>query len=117
MRRLVRLLSLLCVGALAMTLSAPVVATAQDLRASISGTVTDPSGAPIPGASVQITDTERGVTITVVANSAGRYTSGPLVPSHYTVAVETKGFKKFVQTNILLVLSQQAEVERPVAVG
>lgn len=117
MRRLVRLLSLLCVGALAITLFAPVVAKAQDLRASISGTVTDPSGAPIPGASVQITDTERGVTTTVVSNSAGRYTSGPLVPSHYIVAVETKGFKKFVQTNILLVLSQQAEIDVPLQLG
>jgi hypothetical protein len=102
---------------LTILLCRPSLAPAQDLRASISGTISDPSGAPVPGASVVITDVERGVNIPVVSNQSGRYSSGPLVPGHYTISVEAQGFKKFVRTNILLVLTQQAGVDVALELG
>jgi hypothetical protein len=102
---------------LTLLLCRPPMATAQDLRASISGTITDPSGAPVPGATVTITDVDRNINHPVVSNEAGRYESGPLVPGHYKIAVEAKGFKKFSRTNILLVLSQQAGVDVPLEMG
>jgi len=76
-----------------------------------------PLWAPVPGANVVIIDVERGVNKPVVSNQSGRYESGPLVPGHYSITVEAKGFKKFVRTNILLVLSQQAGVDVPLELG
>ena len=48
-------------------------AWAQEVTASITGTVTDPSGAAVPGANVTATSQERGVTFTAVTNDSGLY--------------------------------------------
>ncbi len=60
---------------------------------SIVGIVTDPSGAVLSGAKVEITNKATAATIRVTASSAGAYTSGPITPGDYVVRVENKGFK------------------------
>jgi carboxypeptidase family protein len=60
---------------------------------SISGTVTDPSGASVAGAPVTITNTGTGHVINLTSNSSGGYNSGPLAPGQYTVKVTAKGFQ------------------------
>ena len=52
---------------------------------SIQGTVTDPSGAIVPGAKVTITSQETGQVIHLTTTTAGLYASGALTPGHYTV--------------------------------
>ena len=59
---------------------------------SIQGSVTDPSGAVVPGARVMITNKATGQVITAPVSSGGTYTSGPLIPGDYAVRVEAKGF-------------------------
>jgi hypothetical protein len=59
---------------------------------SIIGTVSDQSGALIPGAKVSIVNKATGQQHKVASNSAGLYNSGPLTPADYTVRVEAVGF-------------------------
>jgi hypothetical protein len=59
---------------------------------SIVGTVTDPSGATIPGAKVVVANTATGQAINLTTNSAGVYNSGALAPGQYKVQVSAKGF-------------------------
>src|SRR5256885_3079914 len=59
---------------------------------SIVGTVTDPSGAVVPGAKVTITNPSTGQSIDLTTNSAGAYSSGALVPGNYHVQISAKGF-------------------------
>ena len=60
---------------------------------SIQGTVTDQSGAVLPGARVSITNKFTGRVLTVTTTSAGTYASGALTPGDYVVRVEAQGFK------------------------
>src|SRR5271168_1403942 len=63
---------------------------AQSTAGRILGTVTDPSGAAVAGASVVVTDTQRGLTRTVTTDEAGEYTASDLQPGTYSVQVEAK---------------------------
>jgi hypothetical protein len=60
---------------------------------SVQGTVTDQSGAVVPGAKISITNKSTGRVINVTTTSAGAYTSGALTPGNYVVRVEAQGFK------------------------
>jgi hypothetical protein len=63
---------------------------------SIQGTITDPSGAIIPSASVTITGTDTGFVKTLTTDSAGYYSLGPLIPGNYSVTVVATGFERMV---------------------
>ena len=60
---------------------------------SITGTVTDQSGAAVGGAQVTVTNKDNGQNLNLTTSSVGTYNSGGLVPGNYTVRVEVKGFK------------------------
>src|ERR1700722_13074728 len=62
-------------------------------QGSIQGTVTDPTGAAVPGARVTIQHKSTGQTSTTATSSSGTYNSGGLIPGEYLVRVEAKGFK------------------------
>src|SRR5712671_5646230 len=64
---------------------------AQGSSGRILGTVTDQTGAVLPGATVTITDTERGLARTLNTDSSGEYNAPNLIPGTYTVRVEAKG--------------------------
>jgi hypothetical protein len=75
---------------------------AQDVRASISGTVTDPTGAVITGVQIKVTSVERGTVSDATSNDAGRYLVQFLLPGKYTLTAEKPGFKKAVRQGISL---------------
>jgi hypothetical protein len=79
--------------AIACSLSSFVLAQSNVGNGSISGTVTDPSGAVVSGAKITITDKSTGQVITTASNSAGSYNSGSLVPGNYILRVEAHGFR------------------------
>ena len=66
---------------------------AQTTAGRILGTLTDPSGASIAGATVVITDTQRGTSRTVTTDQTGNYAIPDLQPGTYKIRVEAKGFK------------------------
>jgi hypothetical protein len=81
--------------------SSPVLAQRAD-RAILSGVVTDAQGSGIPGATVTIRNDATGVETALVTNTAGVYTSPPLVLGTYTVTVDLTGFRRAVTSGILL---------------
>ena len=92
-RKLARFSGLLLavVGLLMMCL--PSVAQTTVAQGSIQGTVSDPSGAVVPGATVSITNKATGQTTSVKTSSGGTYNSGGLIPGDYTLRVEAGGFR------------------------
>jgi hypothetical protein len=79
-----------------MQISMTVPATAQAISTnggSIQGTVTDPTGAAIPGASVTISASDTGFSRTLQTDAAGFYSVGPLIPGNYAIAVAAPGFQ------------------------
>ncbi|MGC8794016.1 MAG: TonB-dependent receptor domain-containing protein [Bryobacteraceae bacterium] len=78
------------------------LASAQEVRASITGIVTDPSGAPVAGATVTVTNVAQNVSVTTKTNESGNYVTPFLAPGTYRLTVEQSGFKKFVRENIVL---------------
>jgi hypothetical protein len=77
----------------------------------ILGTVTDQTGAVLPGATVSITDTERGLARTVNTDSAGEYNAPNLIPGTYTIRVEAKGFKALDRQNVVLEVGKEVRVD------
>lgn len=98
-------------------LLAPGVARGQEVTASISGTVTDPSDAPVPSAKVTAKDLDRGSTWTTQANGQGFY-NFPRVPvGRYEVRAENEGFQAAVQSNLQLELNQAARINFQLKIG
>src|SRR5213080_1017622 len=91
--------------------------SAQEITAAIVGTVTDPSGAPINGAGVTATDTERGTVWTAKTNDAGVYNLPRVPVGSYTVQVSAPGFQTVVQPAFTLVLNQKARVDVQMRIG
>jgi hypothetical protein len=92
MRHRVCLLSLL----LALSLW-PASLAAQGIRATVTGRVTDSSGAVVPKAKVTITNTGTNEARVAETGDEGEYTLPQLPPGDYTLTVEQAGFKKYVQ--------------------
>ncbi len=90
---------------------------AQLTSASLTGLVTDPGGAVIPGASILITNTDTGEERRADTGAEGRFTMSQLKPGNYELSVETAGFKKFVRPGIRLQGSQAAEVNASLELG
>src|SRR5215467_12790265 len=79
------------------TLATPRVCFGQSDTARLQGTVTDPQGSAIAGATVQVTNTGTGYTATVTTNELGYYSVSALPPGAYRVEVSQKGFKKAIR--------------------
>ena len=72
-------------------------ALAQDFRGSILGTVTDTTGAVLPGVTITVTNTETSVSQTLVTDARGAYQALYLNPGKYAVTAQLSGFKKIVR--------------------
>jgi hypothetical protein len=73
----------------------------------IRGTVTDATGAVIPGATVKVEDVDKGVTRTLVTDEAGLYDTGPIVPDRYLLTFTKEGFQTYVRGPITLAVGIQ----------
>lgn len=83
----------------ALTLLLVATAAAQ-FNAAIQGTVSDQSGAVVPGASITATNLQTSVSRTTVTSGAGVYRIAGLPPGNYSITVDSKGFKKLVRESI-----------------
>ncbi|HYP53833.1 MAG TPA: TonB-dependent receptor [Pyrinomonadaceae bacterium] len=88
------------VAALALMLSMFVVAGAQEFRGSVSGTVTDPNGAALPGATVEVKNVETNTSATATTNEDGGYSFPLLQPGRYTLTVTSQGFNTSVREGL-----------------
>ena len=88
---------------LAMLILAITPSWAQETTGSISGTATDSTGAVVTNAQVVLKDTDKNIEVrTVRTGGSGEFSLAQLPVGHYTLAVEAKGFRKFVVTDISL---------------
>jgi hypothetical protein len=78
----------------------------QSVNGSISGTVSDPTGAVIPGAELTLTATGTGAVARFTSGQDGLYSFSNLVEGNYELRVAAKGFKDYLQTGIVVHLSQ-----------
>jgi len=83
----------------------------------ISGTVTDQSGAVVPGTSVTATQTDTNITRTVMTNGAGEYVLPNLPIGPYRLEASKEGFRKYVQTGIVLQVSSNPVIPVQLGVG
>jgi len=105
-------------AAAAVLVFAVIAAPAQDVTGSISGTVTDPSGAAVKGATVDLINTDRNETVrTLTTNGAGFYTATSLPLGTYTVKVTDAGFKVDTVTGLILHVDDKLTVNRNLVVG
>ncbi|HEU0140141.1 MAG TPA: carboxypeptidase-like regulatory domain-containing protein [Bryobacteraceae bacterium] len=92
-------------------------ANAQSTFGSILGRVLDSSGSAVAGASVRVINRDTGVVVTATANQDGSYEAPYLVPGSYSVSVEHTGFKKFIQQDVTLRVSDRIAVNITLEVG
>ena len=93
-------------------------AWAQEITGQIRGIVTDASGGVIANAAVTITNVDRKQVIrTVETNTAGEYVAPFLPVGRYSVAVEAKGFKRFLKNDIELNVSDRLTVDASLQAG
>jgi len=90
---------------------------AQIDRASISGTVTDPSGAAVAGATVTVTNGGTNQSQTITTDSSGLYTARLLHIGTYSVEATAKGFERSLHSGIELNVNQVAQVDLQLKVG
>ena len=103
------------VFALAFVYSTP--AYADNLYASIRGTVTDPSGAALPGAKLTAKNIATGLTYTATSSNDGQFSFLQLPIGDYEVSAEKSGFKKFTAGHIHLDLNQVYSLRPTMEVG
>jgi hypothetical protein len=93
------------------------VLSAQTATGTLTGTVTDSSGAIVSGAKVAVVNTGTSSRFEVVTNESGIYTAPLLQPGSYEVNVAAPGFKSFTQSGIVLRVQQQGRVDVVLQVG
>src|SRR4029453_4083129 len=92
-------------------------AFAQTTNATLGGTVSDASGALIPGVTVTATNTQTGIVTSLVSNESGAYQFASLQTGTYKVTAELPGFQTQTYNQVRLGISQQVRVNFPLQVG
>lgn len=109
------LLSAFC--AVVLLLSSPGVVKAQIYYGSITGTVSDSSGAVVSGATITVKNVGTGATYTATSSDLGAYTVSQLPIGTYEVRVKQAGFKEYVSTSVEVHTSTNAEVNAKLELG
>jgi hypothetical protein len=107
-----RLIALIAISCLLSTL-----AWSQEARGTINGTVADPSGAVIPGATVVVTNTAMGTRTNLTTNQDGVYQATFLLPGPYQVEASAQGFKKVVRGGIQVRVADRLDVNIELPIG
>ncbi len=93
------------------------LAWGQESRAVISGTVTDPQGAVVPAAEVEVKNLETNVVTKVATNSSGFYTVPPVNPGLYSITASATGFKTVVRSKVELRLADRVGLDFKLDLG
>jgi hypothetical protein len=84
---------------------------------TITGRITDPSGAAVPGATVTIRDVSTNITRTVVTNGTGLYVFSDVKPATYNLTVTKSGFQKAVVSGQAVIVGLSRNVDVRLSVG
>ncbi len=92
-------------------------AMAQSTAGRILGSITDPTGASVAGATVVVTDVERGTVRTLTTDDAGAYAAPDLSPGTYKIHVEAKGFKSVERPNVVIEVATDVRADFSLQTG
>src|SRR5215469_330604 len=95
---------------LVMLLSVPCDLAAQTDRATVTGTISDPSGAVVPGVQVVVTNSANGLQLQTSTNALGAYSLLNVPIGRYMLATTKEGFADYRQTGIVLLVGQAVEL-------
>ena len=87
------------------------------VTASISGTVTDPSGAIVPRCTVTANNVETGLSVTESTNAQGFYSFPSLAVGTYSIKVEQTGFKAYLESGVVLEVNQELVLDVKLQIG
>jgi hypothetical protein len=93
------------------------VLLAQSERGSISGIVTDPSGAAVASAALSVVSLDTNATVRAVTTGTGEYNAPNLQPGIYRVEITAAGFKRFVQQNVVVAASTTIRLDTQLQLG
>src|ERR1700728_85324 len=99
------------VGGLLLCVAITNVMWAQGTRATITGTVKDPSGAAVPGADLTLRSLGTSTVVKAASGPDGSYTLPGLVVGGYDLTVAAKGFREYIQRGISVDLDQEVRVD------
>jgi hypothetical protein len=111
-----RWLAVALMAALVVT-ALPAVAAAQATRGTILGTITDQTGAAMPGATVVATETRTNASYDTVTNETGNFTFPNIPDGIYNIKAELQGFKAVVREGIRLAVNTSIRVDLALSVG
>jgi Carboxypeptidase regulatory-like domain len=100
-----------------LTVSFALIAYSQVERASIVGTLRDPSGSVVPGVTVRVVNEGTNTTTTLTTDAAGEYSASNLTPGNYTIEAEKSGFTRRVYRNFTVQVAQVARLDITLEVG
>jgi len=86
-------------------------------EATVVGTVTDPSGSVVPNVAITITNTDTGISHSVISNDAGQYVAPDLPIGHYNLKAEASGFKVAEKTGVILNVGDRARLDFSLTLG
>ncbi len=104
------------IAAIVLTMSA-MLAVGQEFRGTISGTVADPNGAVVAGATVTVKNRDTNVSKTVATNDEGAFTVPFLSPGNYDVTVTNSGFKSSVRENLKVSVDDRITLDFKLEIG
>ena len=90
---------------------------AQVTTGTISGAVTDSTGAVLPGATINLKSVEKGFSRTVTTDEGGRYRAPELALGSYEITAEVAGFQTVIRSGITLTVGREAVVDFTLQVG
>src|SRR5436853_2021173 len=93
------------------------LAVAQVTTGTISGTITDSTGAVVPGVTVSLKSVEKGISRTIKTDEGGRYRAPELALGSYEITAEVAGFETVVRSGITLTVGREAVVDFTLQVG
>jgi len=105
------------ITAVVLCLLIPVAGFSQAANGRITGTVSDASGAVIPGVVVEVTNSETGVVFSTLSTETGNYSAPNLPPGPYSITASLPGFKKYSRTGVNLAAAQIINIDIPLEVG
>ena len=108
---------LLCTLLIASALLMPSLLCAQAYFGTVSGELTDASGAVIPGASVTLLDEEKGFNFNTTSDTSGRYLFRSVAPGLYSVSADAKGFAKVTSARFKVDVNQNATTNLKLKIG
>jgi Carboxypeptidase regulatory-like domain/TonB dependent receptor-like, beta-barrel/TonB-dependent Receptor Plug Domain len=112
-----RLVKHALIALIAFVFALPTQLSAQVVGATVSGTISDPSGAVTPGVNVSIKNVDTGVVSSGVTNNVGLYNIPNLTPGNYELTASARGFVTLVRSGIILTVGQELVLNLSLTVG